>query len=154
MSEINAAGKLKDADLNAAKKVLAFETTKLVHGQDEALKAYQAALNMFGSQPMDKDILPSSSIHGNPREADAMSVPQTVMDIGDFKEGIPVFKLFRLVGLADSGGAARRLISQGGAYVNGRRIDKIDEMIMFNNIIDMEIMLRAGKKKYHKIKIK
>ena len=155
IDEIKAVDKLMDADLNAAKKVLAFETTKLVHGSDEAIKAYQSALDMFGSSPVADHILPSSDI---PRSQDLKggddSVPQTVMDIKELETGIPAFKLFALVGLTDSGGAARRLISQGGAYVNAQRIDQFDKMINDNDIKDLEILLRAGKKRYHKIKIK
>ena len=147
IDEIKAVDKLMDADLNAAKKVLAFETTKLVHGSDEAIKAYQSALDMFGSSPVADHILPSSDI---PRSQDLKggddSVPQTVMDIKELETGIPAFKLFALVGLTDSGGAARRLISQGGAYVNAQRIDQFDKMINDNDIKDLEILLRAGKK--------
>ena len=74
--------------------------------------------------------------------------------IKELKTGIPAFKLFSMVGLADSGGAARRLISQGGAYVNAQRIDQFDQIINDNDINGLEILLRAGKKRYHKIKIK
>ena len=71
----------------------------------------------------------------------------------EIARGIPAFKLFPQVGLADSGGAARRLISQGGAYVNGERVTAFDEVINDSHIKDMEIVLRAGKKRFHKIKI-
>ena len=58
-----------------------------------------------------------------------------------------------MVGLASSGSAARRLIEQGGAYVNGKRIESFDYLLTNSDIIDLEILLRAGKKRYHKIKI-
>jgi tyrosyl-tRNA synthetase len=58
-----------------------------------------------------------------------------------------------MVGLASSGSAARRLIEQGGAYVNGRRIELFDDLLTEGDIVDQEILLRAGKKRYHKIKI-
>ena len=71
----------------------------------------------------------------------------------ELAEGIPAFKLFPQVGLADSGGAARRLISQGGAYVNGQRIDTFDQIISDRDLDNENtIVLRSGKKRFHKIK--
>jgi tyrosyl-tRNA synthetase len=81
------------------------------------------------------------------------SVPHTIMNEEQLKEGIPAFKLYHMVGLASSGGAARRLIEQGGAYVNGKRIESFDYLLTDRDIVDLEILLRAGKKRYHKIKI-
>ena len=82
------------------------------------------------------------------------TVPQIDMQATEFEEGIPCFKLFHSVGLADSSGAARRLIQQGGGYVNGRRLERFDEMITSSDINDMQILLRAGKKHFFKIRIK
>ena len=62
MEEIRVVDKLKDADLNAAKSILAYETTLLVHGADEAEKAFQASLTMFGDRHLPSQILPSSQI--------------------------------------------------------------------------------------------
>jgi tyrosyl-tRNA synthetase len=75
------------------------------------------------------------------------------MRVEEFKDGIPCFKLFHAVGLADSSGAARRLIQQGGGYVNGRRLERFDEMLTVKDINDMQILLRAGKKHFFKIQI-
>ena len=69
------------------------------------------------------------------------------------KAGISAFKLFQLAGLAASGGAVRRLIDQGGAYVNGQRIDTFDHQISERDLDeDNTIVLRSGKKRFHKIK--
>ena len=154
MKEINAVEKLVDAELNAAKAVLAFETTQLVHGKAEAEKAYFSAMKMFGSKPVPKHILPSSAIPRSAAEDETDSTPSTVMAVSDLKMGIPAFKLFHETGLADSSGGARRLISQGGAYINGERVQTFDQTVSDNDIKDLEILLRAGKKKYHKILIK
>jgi tyrosyl-tRNA synthetase len=70
------------------------------------------------------------------------------------KIGIPAFKLFHVAGLAGSGGAARRLIEQGGGYVNDRRIEVFDALITDNELKNNEILLRAGKKKYHRIVVR
>lgn len=153
MDEVRTIEKLKDADLNSAKTVLAFEATQLAHGRQEAIKAYNSASSMFGTRVVPKEVLPSSSIPRDQLDAVDMSVPHSYMDAEELEKGIPVFKLYHMVGLAKSGGAARRLIEQGGAYVNGKRIDSFDYLVTADDIHNLEILLRAGKKRYHKIKI-
>ena len=158
MDEVKKLEKLSGADLNSAKVVLAFEATLIAHGKEAALKAHHAAVSMFGARVVPREIMPSSSIHLTKNVAigiDAIiDVPHSIMDLDQFKEGIPAFKLYYMVGLASSGGAARRLIEQGGAYINGKRIESFDYLLTDNDIIDLEILLRAGKKRYHKIIIK
>jgi tyrosyl-tRNA synthetase len=157
MVEIKKLGKLSGADLNSAKVILAFEATQIAHGEGAALKAYHAAASMFGARVVPKEIMPSSTLHNlaiQKAEADSTAtIPHSIMDIDQFKTGIPAFKLYHMVGLASSGGAARRLIEQGGAYVNGKRIESFDYLLTDNDIVNLEIILRAGKKRYHKIKI-
>jgi tyrosyl-tRNA synthetase len=131
LDEIRPVAQIEGADLNSAKAVLAFEATRLAHGSDEADKAYRAACQMFGVRPVPKQILPSSDI---PRisESDMDSnVPTTDMKMGIFHQGIAAFKLFQQVGLVQSGGEARRLIDQGGGYINGIRLQSFDQMITF-----------------------
>ena len=148
---------LRDSDLNAAKIVLAFEATMIAHGKKEAVKAYLAAADMFGGRDVPRKIMPSSTLHS--LELDQIktdtqeAVPHSDIEKEQFREGIPAFKLYQMVGLSNSGSAARRLIEQGGAYVNGKRIDAYDYVLTESDIIDMEVVLRAGKKRYHKIKI-
>ncbi|RZB37048.1 MAG: tyrosyl-tRNA synthetase [Desulfobacteraceae bacterium Eth-SRB2] len=172
MEEIKMLEKLSGADLNSAKVVLAFEATQIAHGMEEAIKAYHAAGRMFGDRVISKDILPSSSVPRNGFEDKNISmkldsnlpglkgeskmtesIPHSYMEEDRFEEGIPVFKLYHMVGLVNSGSAARRLIEQGGAYVNGKRLESFDYLLTNSDIIDLEILLRAGKKRYHKIKI-
>jgi tyrosyl-tRNA synthetase len=161
MKEIKELERLSGADLNGAKVVLAFETTRIAHGKEAAINAYNDAKNQFGTQVVPKDILPSSSIHRNDvlpaLEIEAAgnvdSTPHSNIEIDRLKEGIPAFKFYHMVGLSKSGNEARRLIEQGGAYVNGQRIESFDYLLTDNDIVDMEILLRAGKKRYHKVKI-
>ena len=151
--EIREIGQLQGADLNAAKAVLAFEATLLAHGRDETLKAHQAAISMFGNRDIDGHILPSSSIPRGGSEADDVSVPESYVEAEKLKAGIPAFRLFHTAGLASSGGGARRLIEQGGAYVNGQRIDSFDFLISDRDLNDANtIILRSGKKRFHQIK--
>jgi tyrosyl-tRNA synthetase len=76
------------------------------------------------------------------------------MDIDRLRQGIPAFKMFHEVGLAKSGGESRRLIQQGGGYINDNRLTSFDYLVTDKDIDDQEIVLRAGKKNYFKIKIK
>ena len=152
MDEIRMAEQLEGSDLNIAKTVLAFEATRLAHGTEEATKAYRAAAGIFGLGAVPEEILFSSTIPRSDMEFDDFSVPQTVMETDQLEKGIPAFKLFHTVGLAESNSAARRLIEQGGAYINGKRIESFEYLITDNNLINREILLRSGKKRFHKIK--
>lgn len=154
MEEIRPVDTLEGAGLNAAKSILAFEATRLAHGEEEALKAYRSAISMFGARRLPQGLLSSSTIPRGSDMTDDETVPQIEMRMDDFKDGIPSFKLFHTVGLAGSSGAARRLIQQGGGYVNGRRLQRFDELVTSNDIDEMQIMLRAGKKHFFRIRIK
>ena len=152
MEEINALDSLEGSELNSAKVVLAFETTLLAHGRDEALNAYQAAASMFGSRIVADHVLPSSSVPRGESGLEDDSVPHSFVEAPALKSGIPAFKLFCDAGLADSNGAARRLIQQGGAYMNGQRIEVFDQLITDQDLDDKKtILLRSGKKRFHKI---
>jgi len=154
LKEINAVESLSGASLNDAKAVLAYEATALAHGRKEAAKAYQAAVSMFGERVVPDEIVPSSTIPRGNAPSDDKSVPQSYVAEARISEGIPAFKIFQNAGLAASGGAARRLIEQGGAYINGERLTSYDRLVTLNDVVDSEILLRAGKKRFHKIKIK
>lgn len=154
MDEIRQIEKLSGADLNSAKTILAFEATQLAHGRDEALKAYKAAVSMFGARRVPETILPSSAIPRGDSDIDDASVPGSFLDVQTLEAGIPAFKLFHQVGLAKSGGAARRLIEQGGAYINGTRVESFDYMVSDTDLDAQKTMvLRSGKKRFHKIEV-
>ena len=154
MDEIRAIGKMSGSEINAAKAILAFEATALAHGREEALKAYQSAVSMFGAREIPTGLIPSSSVPRDGSKASGESVPSCDMDEEEFEKGIPAFKLYQRVGLSASGGAARRLIEQGGAYLNDERVGSHDYLITLDDAVDSEMVLRAGKKRYYKIKIK
>lgn len=154
MDEISAIENFEEVDLNSAKAVLAFEVTQLVHGREEAIKAYNASANVFRVRAVHEKILPSSNMPRNISAFDDASVPHSYIAINQLKEGIPAFKLFHTVGLANTSSASRRLIAQGGAYLNGERLESFDYLITDSDIDNMEILLRAGKKRFHKLKVK
>ncbi len=150
--EIDAVSSLDGQDLNSCKTVLAYEVTQLAHGRKAALAALEAAGSVFGRRSLPKDLLPSSSI---PREAGqkADAVPASLVGANRLEAGIAAFELFAEIGLCESRGAARRLIQQGGAYVNEERIPDIDYRIESAHLRDGGILLRAGKKKVHRIRV-
>ena len=155
MDEIRQIEQLSGADLNSAKAILAFEATRLAHGNQAAVEAHQAAVSMFGARQVPADILPSSTLPRGDLGADDASVPTSRLDVETLKVGIPAFKLFHQVGLANSGGAARRLIEQGGAYINGSRVASFDYQVSEADLEDGHtILLRSGKKRFHKIEVK
>jgi len=154
MDEIRLIEKLSGADLNSAKAILAFEATRLAHGNQEAVNAYKAAASMFGTRKVPAGILPASTIPRGDLGADDESVPSSFLDVQTLKAGIAAFKLFHQVGLASSGGAARRLIEQGGAYINGDRVESFDYLVSDTDLDDQRtIVLRSGKKHFHKIEV-
>lgn len=154
MTEINVVRNLEGSDLNAAKTVLAFEATRLVHGQRDAEDVLRASYGLFGMRTIDPQILPSSTIPRDIGSKEAESIPTTIIEPDCLRRGIPAFELFDKVNLCASRGAARRLIQQGGGYVNNRRIKAFDTMITDNDLNKHELLLRAGKKRYHRIKVK
>jgi len=152
VSEIEMVANLEGQDLNLCKTILSFEVTRLAHGREAALEAMEAAESVFGGRTLPPDLLPSSTI---PRQGGrkAEAVPTTLVQTGRLDAGIPAFELFAEMKLCESRGAARRLIQQGGAYVNEERIADIDFRIGSNHLRDGSIMLKAGKKKVHRIRV-
>ena len=151
MDEIRVLEKLSGADLNFAKSVLAFEATALAHGTKEALKAFSAAAGMFGLRSMPKGMFPSSSIPRGEAGIENDSTPQTSMSRDELIKGESAFIMIERLGLAESRGAARRLIKQGGVYINGNRVSHFDYLITNKDLVDGHILLRVGKKKFYKI---
>lgn len=155
MEEIEIVKKMDGADLNKAKTILAYEATKIAHGEDEAEKSLKAAASMFGSIEVPVDLLPSASI---PRGALACgtdeSVPTSTYNKEDVVDKMLVVDLFCDVDLCKSKSDARRLIKQGGAYINNARLESFEQVVVESDVNDGEILLRAGKKKYHKIILK
>ncbi len=155
MEEIRQVRQLRATELNYAKSVLAYEATCLAHGEHEADEALKAAVSVFGAKKKIKDLLPSSGFPDNvSSDLTVNAIPVTMIESIILEEGLPAFKLFSQVGLSKSGGAARRLIEQGGAYINDARIELFDMKVSSSDLVSGEIILRAGKKRYHRITVK
>jgi len=148
MEEVEEYGNKKGADLREAKEKLAFEATKIVHGEEEAQRATNASKRLFVSGSGDLSMRGSLTTNGDD------SIPTTFVEKKKFIEGIPVFKLLETAGLCASGSEARRLIEQGGAYINNKKVNKFDELIKTKDFDpNGTVLLRAGKKKFRRIKI-
>jgi len=155
LEEIESVKRLEGGgQINAAKTILAFEATRLAHGREQALSALHAAGRLFGHRELPSDLLPSSDIVRGRSEADGDTMPSSTIREGRLLAGIPAFRLFHEIGLAASGAAARRLIDQGGAYVNGKRIDRHEQLITGDDVsAEGVLVLRSGKKHFHRFRV-
>jgi tyrosyl-tRNA synthetase len=133
LEEIARLAALQGADLRQAKEVLAWEVTALTHGNEAANAAQLTSRAMFQGDGI------------------GTGVPATTMSQGRLAAGVPVLDLLVETGLATSKSAARRLIQQGGASLNGTRVDDIDATINSADVQDGALLLRAGKKRYHRV---
>jgi tyrosyl-tRNA synthetase len=136
MEQVRELGRLEGAKIRQAKEVLAFEVTRLIHGEDAAAEAREASRKLFG-----KGVV-----------SDA--VPSTELAAAELAAGIAAPDLFQRVGLCRSRSEARRLIEQGGAYVNDEPVGSVDDLVSAAHLADGAILLRAGKKRYHRVVVR
>ena len=119
--------------LNEAKEILAFELTKLVHGEEEAVKAQEGARALFSS--------------GN-----AAQMPETKLVDEDFEDGkIGILKLMVKAGLATSNGEARRNVEQGGVTIDCEKVTDVRMTLTKEQISAEGIVVKRGKKKFMKV---
>ncbi len=135
MEEIHELEKLEGAELNTAKKILAFEVTKLVHGEQEAAKAKDAAEAAFGG-------------------ASSANMPSTDISADELGEGINILDLLMTCGLIPSKGEGRRLVQQGGVSVGNEKVTAIDRMVTTADFTDGEVIIKKGKKVFHRVALK
>ena len=131
MEEVHRLGSLQDAAINEAKKVLAYEVTKLVHGQEEADKAQAAAEAVFGGSGSNEN-MPTIQLT-------AENEGQKLLDI---LVGAQVF---------ESKGEGRRLIKQNGLSLNDAKVADPDYVLTYGDFTDGEAIVRKGKKKFYRL---
>lgn len=138
VEECRELGSARDKAINDSKERLAYEVTKLLHGEEEAEKARAAAKAAFsGGAGGDKEGMPSGE-----------------RDKADFEAGINILDLFASTELCASKSEARRLVSQNGASLNGEKFSDVDGVVDASFIRDGEIILKAGKKRFFRIIVK
>jgi tyrosyl-tRNA synthetase len=154
LEEISIIKKLTDAQLNMAKAVLAFEATRITHGIKEAEAAWQASMEAFHSRPVDADMFPSSAIPRTAATSDTSAITRHKISRKDLEAGILITAACAKAELTKSLSEARRLIEQGGIYINDRQVKSVDEKLTAADFSGgNELRLRKGKKKYLIIEI-
>jgi len=124
-------------NINEAKQRLAYEQTKIIHGEKEADKAKAAAQTMFGSNKLD--------------DKAKEGLPTLEVSASRFEDGIGVIELFAMTDLCKTNSDARRLVQQGGATVQDKKIEDVNTIIDKSWITHQELILKAGKKRYFRI---
>ena len=133
LEEIDKMDKWEGSQLNEAKEILAYELTKLVHGEEEAEKAKAASKALFSG------------------DGDAEHMPTTELTNDDFGGGsIDVLTLLVKCGLAASKGEARRLVQQGGVTVNDEKVSAIETTFGCERFTGDGIVIKKGKKVFHR----
>ena len=135
LEEIAELEKLEGAEINKAKEILAFELTKLVHGEEEATKAQNTARSVFA---------------GGGKDANMPSTDLTKDELG---EGIQILDLLVKCGLISSKGEGRRLITQNGISVDDVKVSDVFLEIKEDDFTDNELVIKKGKKVYHKVNL-
>ena len=136
MDEVRRLGSLQGSELNEAKKVLALEVTALVHGREEAEKARDAASSLFGGGDL------------------SGSVPTTELTRAQLEEDGRLTTLLALVGLAKSRGAARKLVEQNAVRMGEEKVTDVEYRLSPDAIPADGLLLRVGKKSYHRLVLK
>jgi tyrosyl-tRNA synthetase len=155
IEEIRQVRGLTDVRLNMAKAVLAFEATRITHGEEAAVGAWQASSRAFQPKPVAEGLFPSSTIPRKGGSEDLSAIPSLELPLETIGSGLTANELFFQTGLCASKGEARRLIEQGGAYINDVQVASFDEKIDMHhtNALGM-IRLRKGKKKHFLVIVK
>ncbi|MDO4859780.1 MAG: tyrosine--tRNA ligase [Bacillota bacterium] len=136
MEEVERLSALEGAEINKAKEILAYEVTKLVHGEEEAKKAQDGARAAFGGG------------------GDAANIPTTKMDASQFEgEGMGLVNLIRELGLVSSNGEGFRTIEQGGLKLAGEKVTDKKMSVTKDMFEDGKLMIQKGKKKFHIVEI-
>jgi len=135
MDEVRALAALEGSGINKAKEVLAYEFTKIVHGEDEANKALEAARALFAGG------------------GDSENIPTSELEKARFEEGIPLLDLLLEVGLIPSKGEGRRLVQQNGIALQDLVVSDFGKVIQLADFNEGKLMIRKGKKVFHRIQL-
>jgi len=134
MDEVRRLGSLEGSEINNAKKVLAYEITKLVHGEEEAKKAEEAATALFAGG------------------ADMSNVPTAIITKEEI--GLPIIDIMASTKILPSKKEGRRLIEQGGLTINGVKVEDANRTLNEEDLQDGSALIKRGKKNYNKIEVK
>ena len=134
LEEIDAMNDWEGSQLNEAKDILAYELTKLVHGEEEAEKAREASKALFGGS------------------MDSANMPTTTLADDDFADGkIDILEVLVKTGITKSRGEGRRLVQQGGVSVDDNKVTDIALAFAQDDLKANPIIVKKGKKVFHKV---
>jgi tyrosyl-tRNA synthetase len=142
VEEIDGFASCRDARINQAKELLAYEQTRIIHGREEAEKARRAARAAFDRGAG----VPQSA-------AEKEGIPGITVSRAELEQGIGAVDLFARTSLCSSRAEVRRLITGGGAAAGNRKIDSIEAVIDLSDLVDGEILLKAGKKRCFRVMV-
>jgi tyrosyl-tRNA synthetase len=133
MDEVRRLGALEGAEINKAKEVLAFELTKIVHGEEEATKAQEAAKALFG------------------KGAATADAPSTEIPAADFAEGMDILTLLTTIKVVPSRSEGRRAVQQGGVKLAEKAVTDVDFKVTTDMFTDGKLLVQKGKKTFHNV---
>lgn len=135
MDEVRRLGALKDAEINKAKEVLAYEVTKLIHSEEDAIKSQEAARALFSGG------------------ADSENIPTSELANAELGESMTVIDLMIKAGLIKTKSEGRRLIEQKGVTVNDNVVEDFNATVSTADFNDNKLMIKKGKKVFHRVKL-
>ncbi len=135
IEEVKRLGTLEGAEINKAKEILAFEVTKLIHGEEEAHKAAEGAKALFGKGNNDENI------------------PFTEISKSEFAEGMEILTLLDKIKIVPSKSEGRRLIKQNGLSIEGKKVEDVKLIIRVEDFKDERLLIKKGKKMYHQVRL-
>jgi tyrosyl-tRNA synthetase len=134
MTKVRDLSRKKGEELREVKEILAMEATIITHGREEAEKARETSRKLFYGQGLDTESVPTSSVNQ-----------------GKLESGLEAYLLLVEAGICQTRGEARRLIAQGGVTLNDQRIPTFDFKVSAHQVKDNALLLKIGKKRFHKI---
>jgi tyrosyl-tRNA synthetase len=136
MEEVEKLGSLDGSKINQAKEVLAYEITKLVHGENEAEKSQEAARALFT------------------KGTDSENMPTTEIDIDQLTDDFSIIELMKTAGLIKTNSEGRRLIQQGGVVLNEDKVQDFSKVVTLSDFDSGKLIIKKGKKTFHRVNLK
>lgn len=135
MDEVRRLGALEGSEINKAKEVLAYEVTKLIHSEEDAINAQEAARALFG------------------KGTESENMPTTEVTKEELGEGMSVIDIMTTANLIKTKSEGRRLIEQSGVTVNDVVVSDVNAVLTLADFEDEKLIIKKGKKVYHRIKL-
>ncbi|MEA5094812.1 MAG: tyrosine--tRNA ligase [Sedimentibacter saalensis] len=135
MDEVRRLGALEGSEINKAKEVLAYEVTKLIHSEEDAINAQEAARALFG------------------KGTESENMPTTEVTKEELGEGMSVIDMMTTANLIKTKSEGRRLIEQSGVTVNDVVVSDVNAVLTLADFEDEKLKIKKGKKVYHRIKL-